>query len=116
MSRKVSYFYDNDIGSFYYGADHPMKPFRIKMAHQLIVNYGLYRKMHVYQPHRATQAEMTRFHSSEYIEYLAKITPSVDVVQMFNLGVNDCPIFDGLYEFSSISSGGSIDAAVNLNT
>ena len=25
-----------------------MKPFRIKMAHQLIVNYGLYRKMSVY--------------------------------------------------------------------
>ena len=41
--KRVSYFYDNDIGSFYYGSDHPMKPFRIKMAHQLIVNYGLYR-------------------------------------------------------------------------
>jgi len=26
--------------------------------------------------------------------------------------VNDCPVFDGLYEFSSISCGGSIDAAV----
>jgi len=25
-----------------------MKPFRIKMAHQLIVNYGLYRKMNIY--------------------------------------------------------------------
>jgi len=26
--------------------------------------------------------------------------------------VNDCPIFDGLYEFSQISAGGSLDAAV----
>ena len=25
-----------------------MKPFRIKMAHQLIVNYGLYRRMNCY--------------------------------------------------------------------
>lgn len=33
MSRKVSYFYDNEVGSFYYGQEHPMKPFRIKMAH-----------------------------------------------------------------------------------
>jgi histone deacetylase 1/2 len=80
MSQKVSYFYDNDIGSFYYGSDHPMKPFRIKMAHQLIVNYGLYRKMKVYQPHKATSAEMSRFHSQEYIEYLhQKVAPSIDV-------------------------------------
>ena len=48
MSRKVSYFYDNEVGSFYYGQEHPMKPFRIKMAHQLIVNYGLYRRMNCY--------------------------------------------------------------------
>jgi histone deacetylase 1/2 len=27
---------------------HPMKPHRIRMAHNLILNYGLYRKMEVY--------------------------------------------------------------------
>jgi histone deacetylase 1/2 len=37
-----------DVGSFYYGPEHPMKPFRIKMAHQLILAYGMYRKMNVY--------------------------------------------------------------------
>lgn len=48
MPRRVSYFYDNEVGSYYYGQEHPMKPFRIKMAHQLIVNYGLYRRMNCY--------------------------------------------------------------------
>ena len=28
-----NYFYLGEVGSFYYGAEHPMKPFRIKMAH-----------------------------------------------------------------------------------
>ena len=37
-----------DVGSFYYGEDHPMKPFRIKMTHQLIIEYELYRRMQVY--------------------------------------------------------------------
>jgi histone deacetylase 1/2 len=46
--RRVSYFYDNEVGSFYYGQEHPMKPFRMKMAHQLIVNYGLYRRMNCF--------------------------------------------------------------------
>ena len=36
------------MGSFYYGPEHPMKPFRIKMTHQLILAYGMYRKMSVY--------------------------------------------------------------------
>ena len=48
MPPRVSYFYDSEVGSFFYGQEHPMKPFRIKMAHQLIVNYGLYRKMSIY--------------------------------------------------------------------
>jgi histone deacetylase 1/2 len=30
-----------------------MKPHRLKLAHHLILTYGLYRKMEVYRPHRA---------------------------------------------------------------
>ena len=37
-----------DIGNFYYGQGHPMKPHRVRMAHNLILNYGLYRKMEIY--------------------------------------------------------------------
>lgn len=46
--RRVAYFYHNDIGNFHYGKDHPMKPKRIAMAHELIVNYGLYKELNVY--------------------------------------------------------------------
>ena len=45
---KVCYFYDTDIGSYYYGQGHPMKPHRIRMTHNLLLNYGLYRKMEIY--------------------------------------------------------------------
>lgn len=37
-----------DVGNYYYGQGHPMKPHRIRMAHNLILNYGLYRRMEVY--------------------------------------------------------------------
>lgn len=49
---QVAYFYDADIGSFYYGPGHPMKPHRVKMAHSLILHYGLYKQMEV-REHRA---------------------------------------------------------------
>jgi histone deacetylase 1/2 len=46
--HRVCYFYDNEIGNYYYGQGHPMKPHRIRMAHNLLLNYGLYRKMEIY--------------------------------------------------------------------
>jgi len=46
--QKVSYFYDSEIGNYYYGQGHPMKPHRIRMAHNLLLNYGLYKKMEIY--------------------------------------------------------------------
>lgn len=39
--KKVSYFYDAEIGNYHYGNTHPMKPHRIRMADTLIRSYGL---------------------------------------------------------------------------
>ena len=51
----VAYFYDSDVGNYAYVAGHPMKPHRIRMAHSLIMNYDLYKKMEIYvsllEPH-----------------------------------------------------------------
>ena len=44
----VAYFYDSDVGNYAYTAGHPMKPHRIRLAHSLIMNYGLYKNMEIY--------------------------------------------------------------------
>jgi histone deacetylase 1/2 len=46
--KRVAYFYDSDVGNYAYVAGHPMKPHRIRMAHSLVMNYGLYKKMEIY--------------------------------------------------------------------
>ena len=61
----AGYFYDSDIGNYYYGQGHPMKPHRIRMAHNLLLNYGLYKKMEIYRPAPASFEEMAKFHSEE---------------------------------------------------
>lgn len=62
---------------------------------------------------------MTAFHSPEYIEHLKRAAPSIITnnydQHKFNVGENDCPCFPGLFEFSQISAGGSLDAAIKLN-
>lgn len=46
--KRVAYFYDSDVGNYAYVAGHPMKPHRIRLAHSLIMNYGVYSKMEIY--------------------------------------------------------------------
>ena len=43
----VAYFYDPDVGNFHYGLKHPMKPHRIAVTHNLVLHYGIYKKMQV---------------------------------------------------------------------
>ena len=118
--KKVTYFYDSDVGH-YYGRGHPMKPHRIRMAHNMIMNNGIYRKMEVIRPHKATIAEMTEFHSDEYIRFLRSITPDTlpnNNKQMQRCKCNvgeDCSVFGGLFEFCQISAGGSLASAVKIN-
>ncbi|KAK6442199.1 histone deacetylase [Oleoguttula sp. CCFEE 5521] len=117
--RKVAYFYDSDVGNYAYNAGHPMKPHRIRMAHSLIMNYGLYKKLEIYRAKPASKHEMSQFHTDEYVEFLQRVTPDnmdnfAKEQGKFNVG-DDCPVFDGLFEFCGISAGGSMEGAARLN-
>ena len=103
VKRRVAYFYDPEIGNYHYGQGHPMKPHRVRMTHNLVVNYGLYRKMDVFRPKLVSAAQLSRFHSDDYVNFLRLITPDnmrdyVRQLQRFNVG-EDCPVFDGLFVF-----------------
>lgn len=136
-NKKIAYFYDSDVGNYAYVSGHPMKPHRIRMTHSLVMNYGLYKKMEIYvrfQPillyiktnpqtmqraKPASKYEMTQFHTDEYIDFLSKVTPdNMDQFSKeqskYNVG-DDCPVFDGLFEFCGISAGGSMEGAARLN-
>lgn len=96
-----------------------MKPHRIRMTHNLLLNYGLYQHMEIYRPGRASFEDITKYHSDDYIKFLKSIRPdntgeNIKQMQRFNVG-EDCPVFDGLYEFCQISAGGSVAAAAKLN-
>ena len=107
--KKVAYFYDSDVGNYAYNAGHPMKPHRIRMAHSLIMNYGLYKKLEIYRAKPASKYEMTQFHTDEYVDFLQKVTPdNMDSYGKeqgkYNVG-DDCPVFDGLFEFCGHQCG-----------
>ncbi|KAF8318135.1 hypothetical protein DL93DRAFT_2076108 [Clavulina sp. PMI_390] len=118
--RRVAYYYDEDIGSFSYGWAHPMKPFRIRLAHSLIAAYDMLPKLDVIRAARCTPKNMTRFHTDEYVDFLSRVTPET-AIDMTGGGArflsgDDNPAFDGVFDFSSISAGGSIAAAERINS
>lgn len=129
--KRTCYFFDSDIGNYHYGPSHYMKPHRIRMTHSLVMNYGLYKKMEIFRAKPATRKEMAQFHTDEYVDFLSRVTP--DLVEAaaegnggtktaglaremgrFNVG-DDCPVFDGLFEYCSISAGGSMEGAARLS-
>ena len=120
-SGKVSYFYDTDIGNYHYGNVHPMKPHRMRMADSLIRSYGLDKHMDPMNltPEYLEDFDLTKFHSDDYVDFLRNVTPDTiarhsDQLMRFNIG-DDCPIFDGLWDFCNLYAQGSVTGAGWLN-
>ncbi|KAI5170731.1 histone deacetylase 1/2 [Nematocida sp. LUAm3] len=117
--RKISYFYDQEIGNYKYASGHPMKPHRIRMTHSLLVNYAIFKRMNLYQPVPATFEDLTRFHSDDYIDFLRTITKEnaetrEKELSKYNM-IEDCPVFEGLYDYCRSTSGASIQGALHIN-
>lgn len=116
---RVSYHFNEEVSRFHFGVRHPMKPFRLMLTDHLVLGYKLHERMDLYRPRRATKEEMMAFHAEEYMDFLQRVTPdnvkefTNKVLTKFNIG-DDCPIFDGMYDYSSIYTGASLDASRKL--
>ena len=122
MSR-VAYYFNNEIGNFYYGPFHPMKPLRMKMTHEMLRAYNILSKFNRIipedHPDFTSKIDFTNFHSDEYINFLMTVTPD-NMNQMqeqllyYSIG-DDCPIFYGLGDFCRMSGTGSVLGAHYIN-
>ncbi|KAJ7135320.1 histone deacetylase RPD3 [Mycena filopes] len=108
-----------DVGAYTFGYNQYLKPHRVKMTHDLISAYDMLDKMHVLKPARSSAETMTSFHTDEYVQFLSRVTPETAAKLSFNgtrfLVGDDNPPFEGVFEFSSISAGGSIAASQRIN-
>lgn len=46
-TKRISYYYDEEVANHYYREDHPMEPQRIKMTHSLIIHTGIFKKLSI---------------------------------------------------------------------
>ena len=76
-------------------------------------------QLDVFRPRLVSQEDMTKFHSDDYVHFLRNTTPDnmhefLTQLQRFNVG-EDCPVFDGLYDYCKLYTSGSIGGAIRLN-
>ena len=82
-----------------------MKPHRLAVTHSLVLNYGLYKKMQLYSPYKASAHDMCRFHAEDYIEFLQRVTPQN--IQGFTKSLSVFNVGDDWYESHNILVDGS---------
>jgi histone deacetylase HOS2 len=115
----VSFHYNPDMERHHFGQTHPMKPWRLTLTKSLVNSYGMNYAMKNYTARAATFEELLDFHTEDYINFLGTVAPQPTPLDVdnpspdlrFNLGGSDCPLFEGLYDYCSMSGGASLDAA-----
>ena len=121
--RKVANNFNKEVGNFYYGPYHPMKPFRMKITHEMLRAYNVLPKLNKIIPEEhpefVSKIDFTNFHSDEYINFLMSVSPEnmnqmTEQLLYFSIG-DDCPVFEGLGDFCRISGTGSLLGAHFLN-
>lgn len=112
---KTAFIYTEEFSKFDYGPTHPFKIFRLKLTYDLIKAYGLLSlpNTQYIEAKMAEDEKLQLFHDSEYIEVLkaANVGIEIPTAYYYGLGPGDNPIFGGLYEWSKLVAGASLQAA-----
>ncbi|MBI5969931.1 MAG: acetoin utilization protein AcuC [Deltaproteobacteria bacterium] len=107
--------YSDRFGAFHYGADHPMRPARLRLTFDLMSELGLTNLPDavIIEARQAVEGELLLFHTPEYLRVLREANTGVIPVKgpEHGIGYGDNPAFKGVFEWSCYSTGASIQAA-----
>ena len=99
--------YSDAILDYDFGPEHPLTPRRFPPSIDLLRTIGAASFL---QPRVATEAELGRLHSTEYIRTVGAFSDGFQRSPAAGIGPGDCPPFLGMHEASAAIAGGSIDA------
>ncbi len=112
---KTSIIYSEDFAKYDYGAGHPLRSFRLKLTYELMNAYGLLSlpDVPVIQAIPAEEKYLLLYHTRDYIDMLNGVNNGSEIpgVENYGLGYGDNPVFKGVYEWSRLVTGASLQAA-----
>lgn len=118
--RKTAFIYSDNFSKFEYGSTHPLKTFRLKLTFELINAYGLLSlpNTELIEAEPATEEDLLMFHAQGYIELLKILNNgrTKPIAELFGIGPGDNPVFEGMYDWSRLVTGASLQAASMVAT
>jgi len=115
MGRKA-FVYTDEYFQFDYGYNHPLRIERLKLTHDLIKAYGLLDlpDLIIEKTVPAGQLQIETFHRPEYLDMLKRCSRNECAsgeALAFGLGPGDNPVFPGVWEWSLLTTGASLQCA-----
>ena len=111
----TAFIYTDKYVQYEYNDRHPLKPYRLQLTHGLMQSYGLLDmpRSRIVETVPALRAELELFHTPAYLDVLEAADGGVDRMDYgaYGLGPGDNPIFPGMYGWSQLCVGGTLQAA-----
>ncbi len=111
----TAFIYTDAYFDYDYGPLHPLRIIRLKLTYELINAYGLLELPHVHfiPTSKAKEEDLRLFHGQDYIEILKRADSGEITGEAYGygLGPGDNPVFKGLYQWSLLVAGATLQAA-----
>ncbi len=117
---KTAFLYSDKLAKFDYGPSHPLKTIRLQMTYELINAYGLLSvpEARFVEALPASEEDVLSFHDKDYVEILKASNRGIAPpgASRFGLGPGDNPVFAGLFDWSMLVTGASLQAAALVDS
>ena len=114
VRMKTAFIYTDAYLDYDYGPTHPLQVIRLKLTYDLIKAYGLLDLSSVQSVStvKAEEKDLSAFHSGEYLNILRQADKGhlSGNACCYGLGPGDNPIFRGLYSWSLLTTGATLQA------
>ena len=113
--RKAAFIYSSELEKYRYPLEHPFNTVRAKRVREIVDSMGLLTGDGINEvaPVPADRVALKKFHSARYLHALKTASKGKWDMEALDMGIGtgDCPVFDGLYEYSVLATGGTLVAA-----
>jgi acetoin utilization protein AcuC len=114
-TKKAVFIYSSELEEYSYPAEHPFNTIRAQRTRKILNSMSLLSgdgRSEV-APVPAERIVLKKFHSAHYLYTLKAAARGRWDAQALDMGIGtqDCPVFEGLYEYAVLATGGTLVGA-----
>jgi len=114
-ARKCVFIYSEELEEYQYPPEHPFNTIRARKTREVVNSMGLLSGggRSEAAPVPAERIVLKKFHSARYLHALKTASKGKWDSEALNMGIGtqDCPVFEGLYDYAVLAAGGTLVAA-----